>query len=113
MMNKTILALAFGLLLLSSPAVSFSAGAYFTINGVGISDYSKTLYVTVKEVIEESPCESIKTFRMRAGADSLHKDALSILLMAKVSDLKVKINYSTDPDKCIHDAPMFYTVYLK
>lgn len=112
-MKKNTLLLTLSLLLLSSPHALLAAGAYFTINGVGISDSSKTIYVTVKEVIDESPCESIKTFRMKTGPDSLYKDVLSVLLMAKISDLKVQINYSTDPTKCIYSAAMLTRVYLK
>lgn len=100
-MSKKYSATLAAVLLLASPC-GFAGDDLFTVERVGFSNNSDTLFMEVKESIggTANTCGHKKRFRL-PFEDKLADKALSIAMLSQVRQTKVRVGYVTDD--CIND----------
>ena len=79
--------------------ISHSAESIFTIDNVGMSRNTKSVFIETKEGIPNTTCPANKLFRLDSS-DTLADHLLSISLAAHAQNKTVNVGYETD--ECLH-----------
>lgn len=94
------------------PSLSLAASGDFTVKGLGISHFSKTIFLDVHESHSKSECSDKNSFRFKTS-HNLYKEIYATLLTAKATGSKVNIAFSDNMSNCLYNSPQILSVYIK
>ena len=84
--------------------LSLAAQSDFTVQGVGISDFSKTIFLDVNESHSKSSCSDKNSFRFKTE-HPLYKEVYATLLTAKTTKRTVTIAFTEKAEDCVYSSP--------
>lgn len=107
MFRKSIIAFA----LLGTSCFANSGTDEVSITGIGISEYTDTIYMGVTPAISQGDCTGKNQIRIRRTSE-FSEMVYSAALTSMIASKKVVVGYN-ESGECINDNPEIITFYVK